>query len=319
MYKIALIGVGQIGIRHLQGLSLSKSPISIEVVDVNSKSLDAAREALKEVPEFNFEIKYFTDVSYLSYELDVVIIATASVNRGIIIENLLTKSMVKNLIIEKFMFANLNDYNDVELLLAEKGLLNNTWVNCPRRLFSGYKKLKIEMQGLNFHYSIVGFNWGLACNSIHFLDLVQMLGSSSICDIKFDCLEQKIFPSKRLGYIEFNGTITARTNNDCFISLSSFVGAEFKIVITIVDSHGDRWDIDEKNDMISKNGNFWSSISMKYQSMLTGLIVDSIISNNGCDLPKFSESKELHVRFLTESVNFYNKIMGRNGLFCPIT
>ena len=39
MYKIALIGAGQIGSRHLQALALTTIPISVEVVSRSSQSL----------------------------------------------------------------------------------------------------------------------------------------------------------------------------------------------------------------------------------------------------------------------------------------
>lgn len=44
MYKIAVIGAGQLGSRHLQGLKLSKLKSDIWVVDNNPNSLQIAQQ-----------------------------------------------------------------------------------------------------------------------------------------------------------------------------------------------------------------------------------------------------------------------------------
>ena len=48
MYKIAVIGAGQLGSRHLQGLKLSKLKSDIWVVDNNSNSLQIAQQRYEE-------------------------------------------------------------------------------------------------------------------------------------------------------------------------------------------------------------------------------------------------------------------------------
>ncbi len=44
MFNVAIIGAGQLGSRHLQGLKLSSSPLSITVMDSNDESLRVAKE-----------------------------------------------------------------------------------------------------------------------------------------------------------------------------------------------------------------------------------------------------------------------------------
>ena len=48
MYKIAVIGAGQLGSRHLQGLKLSKLNLEYWVVDNNSNSLQIAQQRYEE-------------------------------------------------------------------------------------------------------------------------------------------------------------------------------------------------------------------------------------------------------------------------------
>ncbi len=61
MYKIALIGAGQIGSRHLQALALTKIPISVEVVGRSSQSLVKAKERFEQIQGTGLvkNVKYF--------------------------------------------------------------------------------------------------------------------------------------------------------------------------------------------------------------------------------------------------------------------
>ena len=49
MYNIAIIGAGQLGSRHLQGLKLAQLPMRIEIVDSSEKSLETARERYDQI------------------------------------------------------------------------------------------------------------------------------------------------------------------------------------------------------------------------------------------------------------------------------
>ena len=43
MFNVAIIGAGQLGSRHLQGLKLAASPLSITVMDSSEESLKVAK------------------------------------------------------------------------------------------------------------------------------------------------------------------------------------------------------------------------------------------------------------------------------------
>ena len=50
MYQIGVIGAGQLGGRHLQGLARLSLPCEIDVVDPSPVSLDSARKRFSEIP-----------------------------------------------------------------------------------------------------------------------------------------------------------------------------------------------------------------------------------------------------------------------------
>ena len=64
MYKIALIGAGQIGSRHLQALAQTKIPIFVEVVSRSLQSLVKAKERFDKIQNNGFikSVKYFQTI-----------------------------------------------------------------------------------------------------------------------------------------------------------------------------------------------------------------------------------------------------------------
>ena len=91
-YSVAIIGAGNIGIRHLQGLSQSRNFLKIYVVDTNQSSLDRAK---KHYLEFARESKmipsYISDITLLPKEIELVIISTNADVRRVVAENILRK------------------------------------------------------------------------------------------------------------------------------------------------------------------------------------------------------------------------------------
>ena len=79
-FNIVLIGAGQLGSRHLQGLAKISHESHITVVDPNPESLELAKVRYAECPENPKirKIEFVSDMSFLTSELDCVIIATNS-------------------------------------------------------------------------------------------------------------------------------------------------------------------------------------------------------------------------------------------------
>ena len=90
----------------------------------------------------------------------------------------------------------------------------STWVNCPRRTYGFYKDLKREYfsKGIDFNLNLRGNNWGLACNSIHFLDLAQWFSEKNSIKINTDFLERRVIDSKRDNFKEVFGELRGDFN-----------------------------------------------------------------------------------------------------------
>ena len=63
MKQVAVIGAGQLGSRHLQGLKVASSPMEITVMDSNEDSLKIAKERYDAVSSIGEKVvKYVTDI-----------------------------------------------------------------------------------------------------------------------------------------------------------------------------------------------------------------------------------------------------------------
>ena len=77
MFKVLIVGAGQLGSRYLQGLASLDIPLSIAVVDPFEPSLAIARERYLEVNSpCNHKIDYLTNFDQSNQCYDLAIIST---------------------------------------------------------------------------------------------------------------------------------------------------------------------------------------------------------------------------------------------------
>lgn len=318
MYKVAIIGAGQLGSRHLQGLKGAKSPLSITVVDSSQESLRVAQERYDAIPtNGEKEVRYVTDIASLPQNIDLVIIATGSKPRAAIVKSLLNAKHVKNLVLEKVLFPVLSDYDEVGKLLKEKNV--RCWVNCPRRMYEMYQ----EIAGLidkNLPVKMIygEENWGLCCNSIHEIDIFMYMCGESEYTLDTSGVNNTIEASKRNGYIEMTGTLRVKTPNGSELKLISVNGYEGfsgitidngDIHVSVDESHG-AWRVGDDNH----------TFAVPYQSQLTGVLADEILVQGSCHLSTFEQSSNYHKPFIEALLSKYNSITGeKDNKLLPIT
>jgi predicted dehydrogenase len=307
MVNIVLIGAGQLGSRHLQALALLKMQVAIQVIDLSQESLQIAETRFKEVSDnFKGTISFHTSISAINSTIDIAIIATNSKGRRAVAEKIAELATVKNIIFEKFLFTNIDDYDVVKRLLEQKKI--NAWVNCPRRMMAVYQQIRSELTG-SIQFSAMGSLWGLGCNGIHFLDLFAYLTNSTVINLYNNLIDKKIIESKRSGYIEFTGSITGYSSNHSF-HITSYATANSPLQVTI-DTPAIRYVIHEGTvGKIFKSSvkNNWQleelAFEMPFQSKLTNIAVTQILEKGTCELTPFNESTKLHLVFLNNLISF---------------
>ena len=316
MYQVAIIGAGQLGSRHLQGLKLASSPLFITVMDNNEDSLRIAKERYDAVSIIGEKsIQFVKSIDDLPDYLDLVIIATSAKPRAIIIKNLLNRTRVRYMILEKVLFTQLSDYDEIRELLKEKNVC--CWVNCPRRMFGSYSLIKSRIDYTTpIKMKFIGQNWGLCCNSMHFIDVFMFLTQEDNYSLNTDEIEPIIIESKRSGYIEMNGTLHIKTKQGNELILSCTPSNQNGIVE--IKNGLNHFALDEVNGLltIDKKG---IKIDTPFQSQTTGILADSILRTGFCPLSSYEKSSQYHKIFIAKMLNKYNKITMGDSKILPIT
>ncbi|MDA3779274.1 MAG: Gfo/Idh/MocA family oxidoreductase [Bacteroidales bacterium] len=318
-----IIGAGQLGSRHLQGLLKYAEPQKIYVLDPSKTSLEIASQRAKEIIHTH-ELQFRTNWYGLPDSFDLVIIATNSDVREKIINQLLTNHHVSNLILEKVLFQELASFKRIAKLIEENQV--STWVNHPRRLFDSYIKLKQKLKTESPKvYQITGGNWGLGCNGLHFIDLILFLSGSTLLSLDAEWIDAEVLESKRKGFVEFTGTIKGRLHDGSIFFITSLQGHPSAITLTVFDAN-DRYFVQEggtpKIYNMANNHEFKleeSSFTLEYQSNLTTTIIDQLLKTGNCGLPTFMEATNPHKLFISALLDKYNSITGNTTKKLPIT
>lgn len=318
MHNVAIIGAGQLGSRHLQAILQSNYDLNIYVSDPSSESLEISKERAGQIIHKNKNINYIESSTQLPEDLTFVVVATNANVRLKVIEDLVKKSSVKYLVLEKVLFTNETEYEKALNIFKENNI--DVFVNCPRRMFPFYQELRRKLSKENkIDFSYSGGEWGLACNSVHMLDLYSYLSNNYITDINCDLLTN-VVESKRPGYCEVLGVLSSNESDGPRLLLKSTTNNVNNILE--VSSEGLSVIIYEtlgKAIIIEKKDNWESHIvdfNVIYQSNLTNIVFESLLNNGICDLTTYDESMKIHLPFIKSMTDYFsnNNIDG-----CPIT
>lgn len=323
--RVLILGAGNIGSRHLQALGRSRIPLEITVIDPSAQALEISRQRFDEVVKHGSAHKprYCLNLNDVSAEFDVGIVATNSDIRRRIVEELLDMKKVKYLMLEKVAFQSANDFERVMKLLKAKHV--KAWVNFPRRVIPFYKELKkLIKPHEQVFYTVQGGDWGLACNALHFIDVLSFLTEETDYEVSCDSLDRKIKESKRKGFVEFTGSLHCHFHNGSELSLVSQNNSVCPPLITILTTSLLSVVKEEKGvaKMSKEEKNWeWEEVNFKwpYQSELTHKIVEEIIATGNCGLTPIEESYLIHKPLLVSFTNYLEKITGKKYSICPIT
>lgn len=322
MTDIALVGAGQLGSRHLQALAQFDRPATVWVVDPSPESLAVAKERFGQVAKAPVSARFVRDFGGLPKSLAAAVVATGANVRRAAVESLLAQSSVEVMLLEKVLFQRIDDYAAVGTLLKSRGV--RAWVNCAQRLWPFFVQLRERTLGrANVHIGVSGANWGLGCNAIHNLDLLEFMTGAAGCRIEA-ALDPGSVPSKRPGFIEFTGTLYAfGPRGGRVVQTSHAKGdAPFSFDVEAEDFRA-HWRVGEPNAHLSDAQSGWAwrehPVSIPYQSQLTHLVVAQMLDKGTCVLPLYDDSARLHVAMLEAFFGHMERDGGVRAEVCAIT
>ena len=314
---VLISGAGELGSRYLQGLVSCESSLDIFVHDVSQLSLDRAAIRWMESgghlsPHQVFFINSFDS---LPKNVIVAIIATTSDIRSCVVKSISKATEVKFWILEKVLAQSEEQLSDILSVIGEG---ENAWVNTPRRSSVWFKKIKSYLDNSKpVHLKVTGCSWGLACNAIHFLDLVAWISDNQLQEIKTQHLNKAWFPAKRSGYWEVNGDLFATFSDGSTAYLSCQQG-EYGFELEIRNGL-DTWAIKEELGLALRSDSLLLEGRLLMQSEATALLVENLIHDGKCELPSLISSIKLH-QVLISSLLEHWKCAGNNlATNVPIT
>ena len=321
MNKIAIIGAGAIGRRHFESLLNLDEDLTITVVDKSRQAIEEVRKISFNRKKNNLKLTLLDKVELISQKIDIAIIATNSNSRFEVAEYLINKKKVKNIIFEKILFSKISEYSAFEKLLKMSDVI--CWVNHSRRDYQFYKKLREELSGDQIlSMKVVGENWSMLSNAIHFIDLLAYLSSDSknlICN--YLNLNLNIINSKREGYIEALGQINGVMSKKIFQIESTVGGGD--LIVTL--------QTDKRSILINESLGIFTEILhsgkkninenpiVQYQSCLTEIAVNQILHTGNCNLTPITEAMSMHRLYVTEILGFISKNSNNKYNRCQIT
>ena len=273
--RIAVIGVGNIGMRYVQGINKSFPAADLFLVD------SAAR--MQELAALNMSnVTLLTSLDDMPDAIDIIAVATSCEPRLQIYKRCLALKP-RYVILEKYLFKSRQEFEEC-LQLDRVPTYVNQWMY-GSRAFDQLFESDVESVRLS------GSGWGLACNAVHWIDVFKRHMRVDKLRVGEATSVSKVFPSKRPGYEEIFGTLVFE---DCD-SEKSFAlvdeGDPGLVGMQEINVDGIRYVFDFKQ--ITHGDKIVGQFP--YLSEVIGGITGDILQYGSCHLPTLEESVAQHL------------------------
>ncbi|MFU8832070.1 MAG: hypothetical protein ACNA7J_07935 [Wenzhouxiangella sp.] len=273
--RICIIGVGNIGMRYVQGIRTKFPGAELWLVDHDVRLRELQKLAMTNVT-------LVRALAQVDAPIDIFVVATSCEPRLEIYKQCLALEP-RYVILEKYLFKSRAEFAEC-LSLARVPTFVNQWMHG-----SGTFDCMFEREATSVE--LLGSGWGLACNAVHWMDVFQRHMNIAQARVGAGTTISEVRPSKRAGYEEVLGEwVFEDTESD----------KSFRLIDRPDDSpaEGLRINVDEVEYVfdykaISKEGKVLSHFP--YFSALIGDIVGEIAEQGTCSLPRLEASVDQHL------------------------
>jgi hypothetical protein len=189
--KICIIGVGNIGMRYVQGISKKFPDAQLLLVDAPAR--------LQELEKLELgDVKLLTSLDNIQEPIDLCVVSTSCEPRLAIYKRCLDLN-TRYIILEKYLFKSREEFEEC-LSLTRVPTFVNQWMY-------GSKTFDCLFAEEARAVELTGSGWGLACNAVHWIDVFKRHMNITHLQVGSDTSISKVFPSKRAGYEEIYGEL----------------------------------------------------------------------------------------------------------------
>ena len=273
--RICIVGVGNIGMRYVQGISGKFPDAELFLVDCDTR--------LKELEKLDLgNVKLFTSLDEIDESIDLFVVATSCEPRLSIYKQCLDRNP-RYIILDKYLFKSREEFEEC-LTLTRVPTFVNQWMYGSKTFDPLFEEQARSVE-------LTGSGWGLACNAVHWIDVFKRHMNITHLQVGSDTTIFKVFPSKRAGYEEiYGGLVFVDRDSDKTFRLidkgdDSLVGAQ-EIRVDGRVYLFDYASIKQDDNVLS---------NFPYFSEIIGDIVSEIIDKGSCNLPLLEESISQHL------------------------
>lgn len=285
--------------------------------DIYKESLDRASQRWNEVANQAtvHEVSFHDSIESIPVKADIVIVATSADVRPDVIGVIANRTAVRYWVLEKVLAQSESGLDEI---ISHTGASHGAWVNTARRMIPWHQQIKGQL-GLNqpITLEIDGGLWGLACNAVHFLDLLAWWTGETLETVGTAQLNQGWFESKRQGFWEVFGTLEAQFSGGsrALISCREQAGP---LSLKVSDSHTS-WLINEAEGLARRSDGIEICGRVDHQSERSGPLVEAILERGACGLPTLKESAMLHRVFIRSMLEHWRRAGHPVASSVPIT
>lgn len=307
--NVLVVGCGQLGRRHIQGLSRSNSKIVIYVMDNDPEAIVALHAFVEQnYEDFRRLTLHIIDVSEKNLShlpiFDLTVVATTAFARFKLLTNIVSLTKTRHWLIEKPLGQSSAEIKDI----CKWAFNRSAFVNHPRRMMPWYKTISKDLIGkgpikLNAFYS----NFGIACNTSHLVDLVNWWTESFPISVCTDGLNKEWHEAKRPGFWDIQGFLKINFSDESIIELWSSEKIK-KSIIEIKFGNSEKCTIDENLGAARFSNGREVNGKVSYQSNLTGALLDQLYESGECDLPTIAKGADCSELLVDKLLEHWNSV-----------
>lgn len=320
MRRIIVAGAGQIGSRYLQGLAKLTERSEVLAFDVSQDSLDRARQRWEEVPSSaNHRLQTTSKLKDIEGTFDLAILSCSADARPSLVATLSRQVNVQAWLLEKLLAQSVNGLQVIRDSIPENV---PAWVNTPRMTYPLYEQLIPRLNRAPVDARVLNIT-GVACNSIHYVDLIARLRNANIETVKLINVQKWTPYVKRPWLFDFEGLIEVLYSDGSSLSVSGVSGTRsngMDFSIRSLRSASCYWDIyEDAGKAVSSEAEEIFGQGDRLQSDSTPILVNKIFSNSYTGLPTLDESLRQHQPLLEAFLRHWNQVMPNKRVELPIT
>ena len=289
MTNALVIGFGGMGCRHAQSLMNSSAFDKIYILEPNENvfhknwNLIGAQE--------NSKIIRIHSMDNIKVEIEFIVIATlADIRFKYFVECF--KLDPKYILMEKIIFQSKEEFSQAISLV--KNHKAQVYGNLPNRYFENY--IQIKKEGLEIEkIKVTGPDFGLLCNSVHYIDLTQYLTGDVLVSHVSSMGWSEALNKRGVNFIEGEGTLVFTTKRGVLLEIVSDSKIYTDVVVEINTKHK-TFRFNENKGLgseISGSGAIQAEYSPVFASVLTSQAYADMMRGK-CLFPNLEELRSSH-------------------------